>query len=93
MKFLKLTKHLGEVVQPIGHFVCGCLPCGYRTTEDAAMILGITQLEVWELMNCGALTYMSSEFTYAVKVLDLEHLLMVDRVERHSKELAEWGIK
>jgi len=52
--------------------------------------LGITQLQVWDLMKNGVIAYMSNEFTYAVRVTDLNHLLMVDRVERHSKEVEEW---
>ena len=89
MKNLSL-EILGEAAQPIGHFANDHIPVGYCTTDEAAMTLGITQLQVWDLMKNGVIAYMSNEFTYAVRVTDLNHLLMVDRVERHSKEVEEW---
>ncbi len=68
----------------LGHFAKGCIPFGFRTTDDAASLLGITQLQLWDLMQAGVVAYMSNDAMYVVREDDVAHLLKIESSEKKA---------
>jgi hypothetical protein len=67
-----------------GNFAKGCTPFGYRDTKSAAELLGVMQLDLWELMMADVVDFMTNPTEYVISDDSVAHLLKIDKAERKA---------